>query len=245
MKISKILILLVLFIPFYKTNKTKINEVSGTIIYGFVQNTVPKSEKEKSKELYSFFDKMNEISKDLTFILKFNKNESLFYLNESMESDLNPMAISFVKNIVSRGSQYYNKSEDKILREESIYGSNTLVETVASEINIWKLTGETKKIGSYNCFKATRPKKKIGISSDHTFTIEAWYSPELSMGYGPKEFNGLPGLILELKDTHYTFFAKKIEIKKDTTYEIKSLTSKKIISLEEHNKRMRSAFNKQ
>lgn len=226
-------------------NKANQNNISGTIIYGFVQNVVSEEQKEKSKELYSFFDKMNEVSKNLTFELKFNNNESLFYLNKVMDSDLNPMGISFVNNIVSRGKYYYNKSEDTILREEHIYGNNTLIETKSTMINNWTLTNESKKIDNYQCYKATRSKTNIGISQEHNFIIEAWYCPELPVEFGPKEFNGLPGLILEVKDTHYTFFAKRINIKNDSLYKIKPLASKNIISLEEHKKRVRETYSKQ
>lgn len=232
-------LILILFTLLFIETTNEERKISGIITYNFVENGVSTIEKEKSKELHGFLDKMNEASKGLTFNLEFNNEQSLFYLNEVMESDKNPMAVSYVNNIVSRGKYYYSKSEDLLLRQEGIYGNNTLVKSISSEINDWKLTNESKKIGKYQCYKAIRTKTKVSSTKTHQFTVEAWYCPEIAVNYGPKEFNGLPGLILELKDTHYTFYAQKVMIQHDTVYHIKPLTSKNIITLKEHSKRMK------
>lgn len=233
---------LLLFLLIFNNNS---KEVSGEVIYKFAQNEITKSEKENSKELYGMLDKMNNASKDLDFTLRFNSNESIFYLNQVMESDISPMAISYAKNIVARGRFYYDKSTDKLLREENIYGNNTLIKNTSSSINNWQLINETKYIGKHLCYKAIRSKSKVGPTKTHQFEIIAWYCPEIPLSYGPKEYNGLPGLILELKDTHYTFYASKIKIEKDTSYTIKPLKSKNIITEAEHIERMKESYEKQ
>ncbi|MGL4632712.1 MAG: GLPGLI family protein [Leadbetterella sp.] len=57
---------------------------------------------------------------------------------------------------------------------------------------VWKLLGETKKIGSFTCKKA---KGKISGRE-----YEVWYTPQIPVSTGPWKFYGLPGLILEAKE---------------------------------------------
>ena len=56
----------------------------------------------------------------------------------------------------------------------------------------WKLLNERKKIGEYDCKKASVEFRGR--------TYYAWYSMEIPVSLGPWKFNGLPGLILEVDD---------------------------------------------
>ena len=68
----------------------------------------------------------------------------------------------------------------------------------------WILTNETKKIGNFNCNKATCHFR----GRDYT----AWYTMEIPVPYGPWKFQGLPGLILEVytPNQEIYFCAKKV-----------------------------------
>lgn len=69
---------------------------------------------------------------------------------------------------------------------------------------IWNLKyKETKKIGKYTCKKAT--------ATFRGTEIEAYYTSEIPVSIGPYKFNGLPGLILELKTlgTNKSFWTAK------------------------------------
>ena len=57
----------------------------------------------------------------------------------------------------------------------------------------WGITRESKKIKGYDVRKA--------VAIDANFRIEAWYVPSIKSKCGPDEYNGLPGLLLELKKT--------------------------------------------
>lgn len=59
--------------------------------------------------------------------------------------------------------------------------------------NDWKLTEETKKIGDYQCRKATLDK------GGRQWT--AWYTRDLQGVAAPEDFVGLDGVILELSDS--------------------------------------------
>lgn len=69
--------------------------------------------------------------------------------------------------------------------------TNFLVSDNTPEIK-WNIKyKETKKIGKYTCKKAT--------TTFRGTNIEAYYTTEIPVSIGPYKFNGLPGLILELK----------------------------------------------
>ncbi|MCI8997755.1 MAG: GLPGLI family protein [Muribaculaceae bacterium] len=72
-------------------------------------------------------------------------------------------------------------------------------------IQNWSIGDETKEILGYKCRKATCRFR----GRDY----EAWYAEELPIPYGPYNFRGLPGLIVELYDTgrEYEFLMVGIE----------------------------------
>ncbi len=69
----------------------------------------------------------------------------------------------------------------------------------------WEITNETKKIGDYSCKKAILKDKNI----------IAWFTNEVPSNEGPREFYGLPGLILEVKTNTKKIKATDIKILKE------------------------------
>jgi GLPGLI family protein len=68
----------------------------------------------------------------------------------------------------------------------------------------WTLLNETKKVGDFNCLKAT------GKFRGRIYT--AWYTLEIPVPYGPWKLQGLPGLILEAYNENQDiyFYTRKI-----------------------------------
>ncbi len=70
----------------------------------------------------------------------------------------------------------------------------------------WSITTETRRLGSFTCYKAT-----CYFRGRHW---EAWFCPDIPIKMGPWKFYGLPGLILEVydKDKKINFLFEEIEI---------------------------------
>lgn len=75
-----------------------------------------------------------------------------------------------------------------------------------SAIQKWNIKDETKDILGYTCRKATCRFR----GRDY----EAWYAEELPIPYGPYNFKGLPGLIVELYDTNKEYVFNMVGIER-------------------------------
>lgn len=84
----------------------------------------------------------------------------------------------------------------------------------------WDIKDEIKKIGKFNCQKATIEFR------GRVYT--AWFTTEIPVPFGPWKFQGLSGLILEVYDNDNLFHivAKKLKIGKQTVCDIKVDKSK-------------------
>jgi len=106
---------------------------------------------------------------------------------------------------------FKNIKEKRFSNQTEIMGKRFLVKDKLPEYK-WELSSETKNIGTYTCYKATFSKEvenknitfKNGKSLEEiqkeTIITTAWYAPKISVGNGPGNYQGLPGLILEIND---------------------------------------------
>lgn len=133
-------------------------------------------------------------AKEFKYQLKFNENESLYMLQEFMNSDaLNDSYFyNIAKSITGKGVFYQNKEKDLVLEQTSVMGSRYLISSTL--FTNWKITKESKKIGKYLCYKAIRSCETCP-NKESEFV---WFTPEIPFPYGPLGYGGLPGLILEV-----------------------------------------------
>lgn len=165
-----------------------------------------------------------------TFILTFNKEESIYKEEEALAPP-QPTGMQVVV-AVAGGSDilYKNTKDQRFTNQNDLFGKIFLIKDKLKPTD-WKLESESKNIGEYTCFKATtttqREKRESGMSVNgdkdldanenktpkmETITITAWYTPQIPVNTGPSNYQGLPGLILEVNDGSETVVCSKIVI---------------------------------
>jgi len=105
-----------------------------------------------------------------------------------------------------------------------------------------ELTGETKNIGNYTCYKAVFEKEEESIEINmidgdvkeekvlKKRTLVAWYTPDIPISNGPRDYGGLPGLILEVNDGDLTIVCSEIVLNPKEVKEIKEPIKGKIVT---------------
>ncbi len=78
----------------------------------------------------------------------------------------------------------------------------------------WKISQEQKQIGKYICTKAIGTIDRLDREGKPaTLSITAWFTPEISVPFGPVGIDGLPGLILELAtNEQFYYYAKQVRL---------------------------------
>lgn len=143
----------------------------------------------------------------LEYFLKFNQEESLFYSEEAMGSDSGIDLETARNNTGVYGTYYHNLKQDITYHNVRVLG-NDITNTHKISNFKWRISPETKNIQGYTCYKATTEfKPDFGMKDKMT----VWFTTEIPLQFGPAFYAGLPGLILELQQGPYTFYAEKIK----------------------------------
>ena len=184
-------------------------DIYGTVYYRFQKNKnqIINGEKTKQHEK-EILEGLYEFMSNVKFKLEFVNKKSIFAVSDGLDNGLKPKGGLFADKLISNGSYYSDLNKNLQLRKVD---EEILVKSQPSKLK-WTLTQETKKINNYLCYKAISSATNKNSSGEYSFEIIAWYAPKIPVSFGPKQFIGLPGLILELKDTHYTFYAAEIEL---------------------------------
>ena len=148
-----------------------------------------------------------------TYTLTFNKEESLYKEEESLA----PPSIGNTMVVMTMGGSgelYKNIKSKRFVKQSDLLGKMFLIQD-SLKTTPWKLKGDTKNIGEYTCYKATLERVvDTDTFSDEdtkkTQTVTAWYTPQIPVSNGPEEFQGLPGLILELSYDSQTILCSKV-----------------------------------
>lgn len=224
---KKIFILLFLILSL----SVKSQENISIIVYKKKSNTLIDDKKGNTNAVV-FVKKMAKEMEKLEYTLTFNNNSSVFFETSKLniENEGNSMVSKLSKNLGGGNGVYYvDKKSNKTFHEREFESDLYLVEQ--DKISNWTIAQEKKKIGNFNCYKATKNDTFVGSSGNIiTVKISAWYTPEIPFSYGPIKYNGLPGLILELENDKAIFYASKIELHKKDSKE-KVLQPKKGIKI--------------
>ena len=212
----------------------------------------------KSKmELGSWGARMSEAQKKETYarlknrlekvyVLDFNKTESVF--NEEDQMDAMSGATDTWGANFTRGEQYKNVKDNRLVQSQEFYGKKFLVKDELQAID-WQMGSESRQIGKYMCFKATASIPTADLTwydfswgdlrnnenedetagEDDTAApevamteVEAWYTLQIPVSHGPAEYWGLPGLILEVSAGNMTMLCSKVVMNPGETLEIEA-----------------------
>ena len=90
-----------------------------------------------------------------TFILNFDKSASIYKEEEKLDAPGQNGGMRMMSSMMGGGGTYYKNVKEKTYTvDKEIFGKEFLIKDSLPKYN-WVLSQETKKIGDYNCFKAT------------------------------------------------------------------------------------------
>jgi GLPGLI family protein len=244
-------------------------EFQGMAVYESKTSTSDfKTRMEGNKEMTPDMQKMIEerMKKmfEKTFILNFDKSASIYKEEEKLDTPgQGGGGMRMMMSMTGGGGTYYkNVKEKSYTVDKEFMGKEFLVKDSLPNLK-WKMEGETRVIGGYNCFKATavrpasktdfrnfRPKKEDAATTkpaDATkktslldaldmpkeTVITAWYTPEIPVNQGPENYWGLPGLILEVNDGKTVILCSKVVLNPKVKTEIKAATKGKVTTQKE------------
>ena len=90
-----------------------------------------------------------------TFILNFDKSASIYKEEEKLDAPNQGGGMRMMSSMMGGGGTYYKNVKDKTYTvDKEFMGKEFLVKDSLVTYN-WQMSGETRVIGGYNCFKAT------------------------------------------------------------------------------------------
>ena len=218
----------------YKTHRKSSIELDSTTLAAN-----PGIQKQLEAQMRKMFQK--------TYILDFTKSESMFKQKQELDGPKVPKSNGAIIMIggMAGGTDvlYKNIKEKRMANKTDLMGKIFLIKDNLVSYD-WELTGETKNIGNYTCYKAVFEKEEESIEIKmldgevkeekgiKKRTIVAWYTTDIPISNGPKNYGGLPGLILEVNDGNETIMCSELVLNPSKTIDIKEPTKGKQVSRE-------------
>lgn len=230
MKSKYIFLTLVLsvFISFSQNKK-------GRVLYKFKVTSkmfdvvkVKKNKKEVNIMLQQTEESMNKHQDYFAFYLDFKGGESSFYASFLLdETDFSMKTASI---LAGTQNKYYQNIENKeMLLQKNAFGEDFIIKSNLDKHD-WVFHNESKKINSILCYKATTTRITKNSKGEFKKNVIAWYAPSLAYNFGPIGYGGLPGLIIELQDDKFLYYAAKISLQPKKSIRIKKPTKGKLVT---------------
>ncbi|WP_306012563.1 MULTISPECIES: GLPGLI family protein [unclassified Allomuricauda] len=157
--------------------------------------------------LQPFLQSLEPVFDNLTYSLRFTKDQSIYQMEKGMGID-DDRQLEAASIVAGKGVYFYENNGNLIIQKE-FAGDLFLVEPDSAEFG-WKILDERKMIGEFECIKAIGVNK--GFDNKES-TVIAWFSPQINIPYGPKQYFGLPGLILEVEDKGIIYYCSSISFR--------------------------------
>uniref|UniRef100_UPI004049C683 GLPGLI family protein n=1 Tax=Flavobacterium sp. TaxID=239 RepID=UPI004049C683 len=208
MKSKKMFFLFVIiFLVHLNINAQNNVDITYSLNYSIEKNIKFESEEETlmGNDMLDIFLKFGDY---VTFTLVVKNKQSIFFKNEIMFDDkLNDFQQKMI-SILESDTYFFDYQKNEFYSRVIFDGKNYIFSLNPDE-NKWEILNETKKIDNFNCIKA---KFTTLLDNANEVTFFAWFTPELPFQTGPKDFIGLPGVILEVGNGSYSFVAKSINL---------------------------------
>ncbi|MGY5847964.1 GLPGLI family protein [Salegentibacter sp. HM20] len=177
--------------------------------------------------------KMYENATPDHFFLNIDGDQSYYYLDKTLESDLSAESYN-VGSKAGTTAYFTNNSNDLIIEFSNALGN------INHQALEWELSQEKKNIIGFTCYRATSTEKLYSRQGHFYYRdVVAWFAPEIPLNFGPKHYKGLPGLILEINRDEFTISATEINLSpEEEKVKIKGIGNKKYISQEESYKQI-------
>ncbi|MBT8267243.1 MAG: GLPGLI family protein [Bacteroidia bacterium] len=243
--LAKFLVIAIAFI----TSEITAQEIQGEATYkSHRQMNIQLDSTQVNSEMHQQMMAMMKKQFEKTYVLTFNKEESLYKEDEQLEA---PQPSGMMMVMVDTGGSdilYKNTKNETFTSQNEVFGKVFLIEDKLENPE-WTHTNEKKNIGDYTCYKATYTREQpverafISVNGDNepkddendepemeTITVTAWYTPDIAVNNGPARYQGLPGLILEVNDGPVTLLCSKIVLSSKEKVSIEKPTKGKKVN---------------
>lgn len=225
-----------------------------------VFKTKGENKEAKSEQDIQFSKAVEEAMKkagEKKYLLTFSKTESIYEQLEELEQPQSPVSGFSVSVVFSgEGKKYMNLKDKFVIEEADVFGKEFLIKEKLIPTN-WTLVDETKNIGAYTCYKAiveiavTEKEKQeyeeflkrdaikpalFKMKEPKPKRITSWYTPEIPISFGPNNYYGLPGLILEINDEEKIILCSKVTLNNKVKAKIKAPNNGKTVTQKEFDK---------
>jgi len=164
--------------------------------------------------------------------LLYNGQESIYQHQKQQEADVTTAQQGNTQMTMRFGGRenrvvYKNIADSKMIDSRDFMQKQFLITGVPTERK-WKIGKQTKEILGYNCLQAS-------FQVDSTTNIVAWFAPQIQQFNGPSDYQGLPGLILQVdaNDGERVLTATEIKFEGVDTSVIVAPTKGKEVTAEE------------
>jgi GLPGLI family protein len=183
----------------------------------------------KNSKVNYIYKGLDQAIKITEFQLDINRSESFFYFKDKLYEDdkIKRLAKTFCGS-----SDFYINTEKNLKIKINYFAEKKYFINDTTRYD-WTIYNESKIIDNKICYKATTINKTLINNTIKEKEIVAWFYPEIPISFGPKGYDGLPGLIMELQDDKVTFVVN--QILKDSKIKISKQDYKTIISEKEFN----------
>lgn len=218
----KILYILIFYIfSIYSISQENIEIVYNAFpTYGSIEND-GKIKRSKANYIYEGLD---ESIRNTEYKLNISNNVYYYFYVEKIFLDEKSKRLA---KTYCGSENFYKEIKLDFKIKEKIFSNKTYFIRDTTKYD-WEISNEQKIIDNRICFKASTIEKKLINGKVVNNFITAWFCPEIPISFGPKGFDGLPGLILELSDDKVTLVAKTIT-KKENVF-VKKINKEETIS---------------